>query len=76
MLFYRKYPALREALHSRNMRYNSDMELIERLEEEGRIGVIRPVKPIVVGRMERNTKRLLNLYDEGYEAASRIEFVL
>lgn len=49
------------------MRYNSDMELIERLEEEGRIGVIRPVKPIVVGRMERNTKRLLNLYDEGYE---------
>ncbi len=58
------------------MRYNSDMELIERLEEEGKIGVIRPVKPIVVGRMERNTKRLLNLYDEGYEAASQIEFVL
>jgi predicted patatin/cPLA2 family phospholipase len=71
---YRKYPALREAIRTRNSRYNSDMELIERLEEEGRIIVIRPERPIVVGRMERDSRKLLALYDEGYELASKIEF--
>ena len=71
---YRKYPALREAIRTRNMRYNSDMELIERLETEGRIIVIRPERPIVVGRMERDSNKLLALYDEGYELASKIEF--
>ncbi len=71
---YRKYPALREAIRTRNMRYNSDMELIERLEAEGRIIVIRPERPIVVGRMERDSNKLLALYDEGYELASKIEF--
>lgn len=72
---YRKYPALREAIRTRNSRYNSDMELIERLEEEGRIIVIRPERPIAVGRMERNTQRLLDLYNEGYEIASNIDFI-
>jgi predicted patatin/cPLA2 family phospholipase len=71
---YRKYPALREAIRTRNLRYNSDMELIERLEAEGRIIVIRPERPIVVGRMERDSRKLLALYDEGYELASKIEF--
>ena len=71
---YRKYPALREAIRTRNIRYNSDMELIERLESEGRIIVIRPERPIVVGRMERDSNKLLALYDEGYELASKIEF--
>jgi predicted patatin/cPLA2 family phospholipase len=71
---YRKYPALREAIRTRNMRYNSDMELIERLEAKGRIIVIRPERPIVVGRMERDSNKLLALYDEGYELASKIEF--
>ena len=71
---YRKYPALREAIRTRNLRYNSDMELIERLEAEGRIIVIRPERPIVVGRMERDSNKLLALYDEGYELASKIEF--
>ena len=71
---YRKYPALREAIRTRNMRYNSDMELIERLETEGRIIVIRPERPIVVGRMERDSNKLLALYNEGYEVASKIDF--
>ena len=72
---YRKYPALREMIRTRNQRYNSDMELIERLETEGRIIVIRPERPIAVGRMERNTQRLLDLYNEGYEIASNIDFI-
>ena len=74
-LAYRKYPALRSAIASRNARYNNDMEFIERLEAEGKILVIRPERPIAVGRMERDIKKLVDLYDEGYAAASKIEFI-
>lgn len=71
---YRKYPALRDALRRRNMEYNKQIALVEELEERGEIVVIRPERPIEVGRMERSIKRLTALYDEGYELASRIEF--
>lgn len=76
MLFYRKYPALREALAMRNTIYNRQIEETERLEQEGKIVVIRPERPIEVGRMERNTSKLLALYDEGYEMATKVEFTL
>ena len=74
--FYRKYPALREALAMRNTIYNRQIEEVERLEQEGKIVVIRPERPIEVGRMERNTSKLLALYDEGYEMAAKVEFTL
>lgn len=68
---YRKYPLLQKALSQRNAVYNRTMELIERLEDDGRIIVIRPVKPVQVGRMEKDTAKLAALYDEGYDVASR-----
>lgn len=68
---YRKYPLLQKALSQRNAVYNRTMELVERLEDEGRIIVIRPVKPVQVGRMEKDTAKLAALYDEGYDVASR-----
>lgn len=71
---YRKYPALRACLRNRNIEYNKQIALIEELEGRGEITVIRPERPIEVGRMERDTKRLLSLYDEGYDLASRVEF--
>ena len=66
---YRKYPALRRALQERNATYNKTMDLIERLEEEGKILVIRPVRPVEVGRMEKDVSKLTDLYQEGYEVA-------
>ena len=71
---YRKYPALREAIANRNRLYNTQIELIERLEDQGEIVVLRPQKPIVVDRMERDVQKLLDLYNEGYECASKIVF--
>ena len=71
-LTYRQYPNLRKALHQRNAAYNKTMELIERLEDEGNILVIRPVKPIEVGRMEKNTDKLRDLYQEGYEITEQL----
>ena len=69
---YRKYPLLQKALSQRNVVYNRTMELVERLEDEGRIMVIRPLKPVQVGRMEKDTAKLAALYDEGYDVASRL----
>ena len=73
-LFYRKYPLLQDAINSRNANYNRTMELIEKLEDEGKITVLRPLKPLEVDRMEKDIAKLNALYEEGYELASKICF--
>jgi predicted patatin/cPLA2 family phospholipase len=68
--FYKKYPNLREAIAQRNMMYNRQIALVEELEDKGELVVIRPTKPITVGRMEKDTSKLLDLYEQGYQAAT------
>ena len=63
---------MRVALRNRNKVYNEQLELVERLEDEGKIKVIRPLKPIVVDRKETNVRKLTDLYEEGYECAKRM----
>ena len=70
--FYRHYPHLREAIRRRNEIYNRQIALVERLEDEGRLTVLRPEKPITVSRIERDSRRLSDLYDEGYAAAAAL----
>lgn len=72
---YRKYPELRKALESRNAVYNRQIELVERLEEEGKLTVLRPERPIEVDRIERDTRKLLALYNEGYACAEALEII-
>lgn len=69
---YRKYPRIREALSRRCAVYNEQLDLVERLEEEGRIVVVRPLKPVTVDRIERDIQKLTDLYNEGYGCASRV----
>lgn len=69
---YKKYPAVREALSNRNALYNSQLDLVDKLEEEGSIFVIRPINPVNVDRIEKDTNKLQALYDEGYECARRV----
>jgi predicted patatin/cPLA2 family phospholipase len=69
---YKNYPRLRVALRNRNKLYNNQLELVERLEDEGKVVVIRPEKPIVVGRMETNVKKLTDLYNQGYACAKKV----
>lgn len=68
---YKSYPRLRVALRNRNKLYNQQLELVERLEEEGKIIVIRPEKPIEVGRMETKVEKLTALYEQGYLCAQK-----
>ena len=72
--FYRKYPQLRKAIARRNLVYNSQLDLVEELEAQGKVLVIRPEEPLKVDRMERDTKKLIELYNEGYRLADAIKF--
>lgn len=69
---YKKYPRLRVVLRNRNKLYNRQLELVERLEDEGKVKVIRPERPLEVGRMETDVKKLTALYNEGYECAGKL----
>ena len=68
---YKEYPRLKVAINRRSAVYNEQLEEVERLEEEGAIQVIRPEKPIVVDRIERDINKLTALYEEGYQCAAR-----
>lgn len=69
-LFYRKYPKLQEAIKSRARVYNETLDLIDKLEQEGRALVIRPEKPLQVSRIEKDINKLVELYNEGFELAA------
>lgn len=69
---YHKYPQLREALCNRNSVYNAQISMVEKLEAEGKLTVLRPKRPIEVDRIERDTDKLLALYNEGYDCAEAL----
>ena len=67
---YKKYPNLVHAAVYRNHVYNKTMELVERLEEEEKIFVIRPLVP-TVSRLERDEAALSTFYQHGYNLMKR-----
>lgn len=67
---YGKYPMLREALRTRGQRYNAQLEMVERMEDEGRITVIRPAHPVEVARIETDMDKMNALYQHGFEMAA------
>jgi len=71
-LFYHKYPKLTQALANRYKMYNKQLELVERLEEEDKITVLRPQKKIHVERINNTAEALSTLYQEGYSLASTL----
>ena len=68
---YRKYPKLREALSRRCAVYNEQLSMVEQMEDEGKIIVIRPQKPVTVDRIERDVQKLTEFYQEGYECGRK-----
>ena len=63
---YKNYPRLRVALSHRHKSYNEQIQLIDDLEAAGKITCIRPMRPLEVGRMEKDTDKLERLYEEGF----------
>ncbi len=63
---YKQYPHLVNALKYRNQSYNKTLDYIEKLEERGRVFVIRPEFD-GAGRVERDLNKLNAFYTHGYE---------
>jgi predicted patatin/cPLA2 family phospholipase len=65
-IFYRNYPNLVHQLATRHVRYNQTLDLLAEEESAGRAFVLRPKKPVNIGRVETNKTKLAALYDDGY----------
>jgi len=68
---YGEYPRLRVALSRRTEEYNKQLDLIERMEDWGEIVVIRPERPMEVGRITQDAEKLERLYEEGFSLGER-----
>ncbi len=68
---YSRFPRLRVVLSHRHACYNRQLEMAERMEDEGRILAIRPRTPVDVDRLECDTGKLNALYEQGYQEAAR-----
>lgn len=67
--FYSHYPNLIKTLKVKSKLYNKTADYIDKLEESGKIFVIRPKNPITISRTEKDTKKLKRLYMIGYTEA-------
>lgn len=56
-------------MKERHNTYNETMEYIRRLEKEGKVFVIQPKVKSDVGRLEKDEKKMLALYNTGYKDA-------
>ena len=71
-LFYPRYKALLRAIEQRNDKYNARLQQIRRLEQEGKVFVLRPSENISVGRLEKDVARLQALHQLGVADATRL----
>ena len=69
---YPLHSALRQRMEDRHVRYNSQLELVERMEAEGKVFVIRPQNPVGFARIEKDQAKLKALYCQGYEDAKEV----
>lgn len=68
-LKYKGYPKFVESMANRHIVYNETLDFIKKLENRGNVFVIRPKKPVQIGRTEKNREKLEALYNDGYNDA-------
>lgn len=64
-LVYRKYPAFVRTLERRHEMYNEQLAQIGQMEAEGSVFVIRPEKPLEIGRLESDPEKVQHVYEQG-----------
>ena len=69
-LKYRRFPALAEAVMRQHETYNRALDGLEAEEAAGRLLVIRPSKPLAVGRYSQDRAELERLYQNGFADAA------
>ena len=69
-MFYRRYPNFVATWKQRSRNYNQSLELVNNLEEEGKVFVIQPSKKMRIGRLEKNAQALTAMYQLGVNDAT------
>lgn len=68
--YFRKHPEFAEVFCRREEIYKEQLELIDRLEAEGKIFVLRPTVS-TVSRLEKDEAKLTAFYQHGYETMTQ-----
>ena len=69
---YKASPQMLETALTANDRYNDTLDMLEQMEDEGKLFVIRPSKEIDISLLERNTENLGKLYREGVQDGENV----
>lgn len=69
---YKNHKGLIAAMENRYKNYNDTLDLLDKLEKEGKCFIIRPSKPLEVSRFERDKNKLEDIYNRGYEDAKSL----
>ncbi|WP_096200631.1 patatin-like phospholipase family protein [Bacillus sp. FJAT-45350] len=69
--FYRSYPTISGLLQTRHEVYNETLSFLKKEEEQGSTFIIQPSIELPVSPIERNQKKLIDLYELGYEDAKK-----
>lgn len=69
---YKNYKGLIYAMENRYKHYNDTLDLLDKLEKEGKCFIIRPSIPLEVSRFERDKNKLEAIYNRGYEDAQSL----
>lgn len=64
-LYYKKYPNFINAINSRYLKYNEELDKVHSLEKEGKVFVVRPSKVVDIKRTEKDPKKIQEMYDLG-----------
>lgn len=64
---YQQYPGLLQAIEKRHKVYNQTLQFLFEEEKKGNVFIVCPYEKLQVGRVEKNQKKLLDLYDQGYK---------
>lgn len=71
-LIYGKYPELIRTVAGRAKRYNDSLNMIDKLEKEGKALVLRPTE-IAIRNQEADVDTLMKYYQHGYDTAKKKE---
>ena len=67
----RKYPKMIEAMDSRHIMYNRQLEYVLQAEKEGRCLVIRPEEKLPIGHISHDPEEMQRVYDIGRQTGIR-----
>lgn len=67
----KSYPGMIRCLNRRHVVYNDSLDFVKRLESTGKARVIAPIKPVKIGRFDKDPEELSKLYYEGYANAKQ-----